>query len=955
VLVSDRLVTAAVMGVAQPCLLLPASLVTGQPVGHLQAVLAHELAHIRRRDYLVNLGQLVIEALFFFNPFVWWISRQIRVEREACCDALAVSVTRSPADYSQALVDLALPCAAHGALTAFGDRGRPSLLRDRIQRLLTPHYRPGFRLRWFSAALSLLVALGAVSLVWLGSMGAAQLAAQVLSDQERVARIAGIHEEYGVEPGREYGVEDRILISGTIRTEDGSPLPSEPRWPLNGQSRRHNYVSGFSIGVTNGAFAHRLEYGQIYLWTRYEGFAPAFAGPIQAEPGGSAEPVELVLERGFPARIRLVDPQGAPVADAKIQGAYEVSRHVRSTPIDGVTDDAGWFELANATSEWPFRFKVSADGFEEESDLTLAWAPGIERQYQLTPSKPVTGAVVSVISGKPIAGAEVLLILEETGTGGGPSHDVDRAPVLAVTDDQGRFVLNRLRRSSTYHCMVRAPGHRYEWLWGIRPESGPLRVAMRAPLRVAGRVAGPLDGLPTNKEGEPTLRYVMGWRIQLRQGHTGHANYTGSKQVPLTPVDNGGAFVLSDLWEGPLVITAGDRQIRLDLTESIEDLVIDLTQPEPEYTRREVVFRFAPPDGSPPPSGALSVRTLVHRPNEHFPLPQALPIENGEARVWADTPGKVKIEAKGLIGYYPDFGFGENVLEVPAGEDPMIVTVPLKPSGAIYGEIEPAAPGARISVLWEKRPADARSFAVSDISDALDLRDGSRFHLTPLPLDAVYRLALRHENTYVISDPIPLTGAEPVRQIRLSLPSEGETVTGRVLRPDGSPAAGVPLQLHYSTPYSHGFSSGSISTDREGWFRLEHLNRHAPGSYSLRLNLSHDYAPIERALVFDGQPVILQLREGLTLEGRVLEDTTGLPVPNARVQVSYPYQSAEAPTDRDGWFRFSTLEDRDYTLGVQGARIAGAGTVQVRASQSKPIVVRVTIPEWSALRPASAH
>src|SRR5690606_6747491 len=67
----------------------------------------HELAHIRRHDYLLNLGQMLIEAVLFFNPAIWWMSRQIRIEREACCDGLAVKFMGEPVVYSQALADWA--------------------------------------------------------------------------------------------------------------------------------------------------------------------------------------------------------------------------------------------------------------------------------------------------------------------------------------------------------------------------------------------------------------------------------------------------------------------------------------------------------------------------------------------------------------------------------------------------------------------------------------------------------------------------------------------------------------------------------------------------------------------------------------------------------------------------------------------------------------------------------
>src|SRR5205085_7690670 len=69
----------------------------------LEAVLAHELAHVRRHDYLVNVVQTGVETLLFYHPAVWWVSRQIRAEREHVCDDMAVRVTGDAMTYPRAL------------------------------------------------------------------------------------------------------------------------------------------------------------------------------------------------------------------------------------------------------------------------------------------------------------------------------------------------------------------------------------------------------------------------------------------------------------------------------------------------------------------------------------------------------------------------------------------------------------------------------------------------------------------------------------------------------------------------------------------------------------------------------------------------------------------------------------------------------------------------------------
>lgn len=95
-----------VVGWLRPVILLPASCLTGLTPAQLESVLAHELAHIRRHDYLVNLLQSVVETLLFYHPAVWWISRRIREERENCCDDLAVEVCGDRLAYARALATL---------------------------------------------------------------------------------------------------------------------------------------------------------------------------------------------------------------------------------------------------------------------------------------------------------------------------------------------------------------------------------------------------------------------------------------------------------------------------------------------------------------------------------------------------------------------------------------------------------------------------------------------------------------------------------------------------------------------------------------------------------------------------------------------------------------------------------------------------------------------------------
>ena len=95
------------IGWLRPVVLLPVFALTGLSEEQFRAVIAHELAHIRRHDLLVNLFQMLVETLLFYHPAMWWLNRRIRAERELCCDEIAVSLTGNRLEYARALTLMA--------------------------------------------------------------------------------------------------------------------------------------------------------------------------------------------------------------------------------------------------------------------------------------------------------------------------------------------------------------------------------------------------------------------------------------------------------------------------------------------------------------------------------------------------------------------------------------------------------------------------------------------------------------------------------------------------------------------------------------------------------------------------------------------------------------------------------------------------------------------------------
>lgn len=161
-----------VIGCLKPIVLLPVSALTALSPQQVEAILAHELAHIRRHDYAVNLLQSLVETLLFYHPAVWWLSRRIRVERENCCDDLAVSLCGDPVAYADALADLEmLRRRSHGArqraLTPNAGVRRVTLaatggaLLHRVRRLLgVPASHAGQGPVWLAGSAALVLLFG---------------------------------------------------------------------------------------------------------------------------------------------------------------------------------------------------------------------------------------------------------------------------------------------------------------------------------------------------------------------------------------------------------------------------------------------------------------------------------------------------------------------------------------------------------------------------------------------------------------------------------------------------------------------------------------------------------------------------------------------------------------------------------------------------------------------------
>lgn len=213
-----------VIGWIRPLILIPASALNGLEPSQLEAILAHELAHIQRHDYIVNLIQTALETLLFYHPAVWWVSRLIRNEREHCCDDIAVEMCGNRVIYARALAEME-SLRGSPRLTLAATDG--SLL-GRIKRLVCPASEARNSVWWAASPMAIVIVVG----MMLGAY--VSIPANADAEAESVGLVAEV-------PG---GIKVELL--GVSASE------GEPRWwNANGQPLDKNPLPSIVHGKSS--------------------------------------------------------------------------------------------------------------------------------------------------------------------------------------------------------------------------------------------------------------------------------------------------------------------------------------------------------------------------------------------------------------------------------------------------------------------------------------------------------------------------------------------------------------------------------------------------------------------------------------------------------------------------------------------------------------------------------
>jgi beta-lactamase regulating signal transducer with metallopeptidase domain len=293
------------IGWVRPVILIPASVVSGLTIAQLEAVIAHELAHVRRHDYLANIVQTAAEILLFYHPACWWISKQIRAEREHACDDLAVSVCGDRVLYAEALADLE---TLRGETSVLGLAATDGVLMRRIRRLIAaPSARRSLSPGWAAAA----VPLTALVLVLLNTD-----IAGTVEDGETLQSPTSSAD-------RSLASDEAIVRGQVVDARSGRPVP-DARVVISGGDR-----SGAASTNAEGRYeVSGLVPGDYSVDVRARGYVPARYGQREAtEPGSMLEVgggryttgINVRLEAAGAVTGRVFDDRGEGLAGVEVE------------------------------------------------------------------------------------------------------------------------------------------------------------------------------------------------------------------------------------------------------------------------------------------------------------------------------------------------------------------------------------------------------------------------------------------------------------------------------------------------------------------------------------------------------------------------------------------------------------------------------------------------------------
>ncbi|MFO0977806.1 MAG: M56 family metallopeptidase [Planctomycetaceae bacterium] len=519
-----------VIGWLRPAILFPFATMNCLSVSQLEAILAHELEHIRRADYLVNFLQNLVETVLFYHPAVWWVSSRIRQEREYCCDDVASASCGNARHYVEALLRLEELRSVPKSVIVASTGGN---LLQRARRLLGPVDSQEVVPPWHAGAALLLATFGIgialfsrfpaleASTGHTTSNSSAPIAQQAARGSQAATETGNYAAEGvcidAVDQAPLAGVDVRLFAQHGLLAE--TKEVGSMKTDANGRFRFPNLPAPSNLG------AKKLQY---VVLAQMEGRPPA-QWPLSMFQGLRKDLSAVrIFREGDAISGRVVNEQGRPVSGANIKSMYWLPDGLDGTPHFRTGND-GLFrisELPVTSNEVP---GLDATIFVSHPDyptttVSKQKVPGTAK-IVLIEGCHVAGTVHDS-SGKPVDSAVISVVPE--------SLRESRSTEYCRTDADGKFRI--CVPEGSYSFLLSHEAFVSEALTGVECRKGqPLQLKTMI-AEEGGWLAGQIMDLRTSK---PMVRSTSGsHRITI--GVFGKANPNSTE--PLAEVDDEGRF-----------------------------------------------------------------------------------------------------------------------------------------------------------------------------------------------------------------------------------------------------------------------------------------------------------------------------------------------------------------------------------------------------------------------------
>lgn len=929
--ISGKVSVPGVIGMIRPVILLPASMVSGISTEDLTAILCHELAHIRRYDWLINIFQIIVESFLFFNPAMWWISRQIRIEREAACDNATIAVTGKTRDYARLLYEWALnnedSKVCSKLAMGFSGQDKPSGIGDRVKRLVMPGYKPVLRFSLLSIIAAIIVSAVLMFGLWKGTDETVKYFGRLLSPAERIEKMEDIRKEFALSSDDD--LAKTVSIAGTVSTIDGK----EPEnWHLNVVTG-HSHIS---IGHGGGCgqepkeedkykFEVKIKPGRSWIHGSMDGYAP-FIMKIELDADEVLTGISVVFDHGFSTKIKVVDESSRPIEGAVIKSGLKIGASTTGRGIEAVSGSDGIALIEHGISH-PMSVDIVAEGYQKIDDSILTLEENKTHEFVMRKSIPINGTVVSAVTGEPIAEAGFAITHKQT-PGHGWGYGLG-SKGITKSDDQGKFVLGTLEDDATYDIVVTAEGYGYAMLVGLRPGQDDLKVELGPPVKIKGKIIGDLSQL---SKGRVRVRgkWVEGYKIDANCEYYKGDSMNDWRDTHVTEKDGIGYFEFEKVIGDKITLRSGQSrifaEIRVIKDKYEYDVTIDLGA---EREGRDVVIKLLQPEKYPPANGEvwLSWREFAsdNWQSKH------VKIVDGVGKVRIKTPCKfscsTQSNAKITGGYYFD---RVNDLELDDAEEPFELEIPLKQAGSIFGKIVDSKGnlqyGYRVDLKVVGRPKNMEHGDISNNALRYDAGENGKFNAIPVPFGGKYLLIAKKDNYLMESGPIKITKKRPIAEYDF-VTGRTTDIKGKILQSDGTPAANTEYSLIVSYDYGGGTSGvGGVNgaTDENGEFVITDVNGDIDAEYFISLKSRNLSERIKVGSIKKYNTIRLSKTREIT--GKVIDSDTEKGVPDVKVLISinsHFFSGSGGYTDENGVFTAMVPENANVRAHIELYKLRG--------------------------------